>query len=488
LRREDGAKGGNNMKKINIGKSFQQKKFKYGGYATMLTIIVFAIVVAINLVVGQLNLKLDLSKNKLYSLSDQSVKIVSGIKKDVTIYAVYQSGKEDPTTNELLKKYAAKSKNIKISYIDPVLHPEKLTKYKTAGATIDAGSLIVESGNRNKTILYSDMVNSSSDGSSVQSYAGEQKITSAIMYVTSTTNPVVYSLQGHSEVALPTELTKALSDQNFTEKDLNLFSDQWNPQSGDVLLINSPQKDITADELTKIKAFLTKGGRGIFLVDLVKEDRPNLNQLLSNYGVSIPKAVILEGNSSNAVANNPQYLIPTLQSHDIVNPLSSAKEPVVMGYAQPISEVKPKRDTLKIEALLTTSDKAYGKTNLDSQTAEKEKNDLSGPFNIAVAVTDTVDSSDTTKNAKLVIFSSSSLLNSQFIAATNGGNLDMMMNSLNWLSERKDNISVLPKDVTATTLTMNGTEQMTVAAIAVIIIPLAIAAIGVVVWIRRRHL
>ena len=57
---------------MKILDSFKDKKFKYGGYATLLVAIVLAILVGVNLLVDLVPLKADLTKEQLYSLSEQT--------------------------------------------------------------------------------------------------------------------------------------------------------------------------------------------------------------------------------------------------------------------------------------------------------------------------------------------------------------------------------------------------------------------------------
>ena len=102
------------MKRINLKQSFQNKKFKYGGYATLVTIIFIAILVAINLIVDQMGIKVDLTPNELYSLSQQTYDILDDLDQDVTIYGLYETGKEQIMVTEVLDRYASHSKKINV--------------------------------------------------------------------------------------------------------------------------------------------------------------------------------------------------------------------------------------------------------------------------------------------------------------------------------------------------------------------------------------
>jgi ABC-type uncharacterized transport system involved in gliding motility auxiliary subunit len=279
-----------------------------------------------------------------------------------------------------------------------------------------------------------------------------------------------------------------MDNQNYPLKSLNLLTDKWEPKSGDMLLISSPKSDISADELTKLKDYFGKGGRAILMMDIVTgKDFPNLKALMETLGVEINKSLILESDADH-MYQSPVYLLPKMDSQTIMTPLISGKLPILFPGAQPIKQLKVKKSTLTIEPLLSTTEKSWGKVNLESKSTEKESGDINGPFDIAVAITDKLDSSDETKNAKVVIFSSSVFLGDQYLSATGGGNENLFMNSLNWVQDLKDNISITPKDLTAETITITDSQRLGYSAFVIVVIPAIVIIAGVVVWVRRRHL
>ena len=476
-----------NMKKLEIKKSFQSNKFKYGGYATLLTSMVLVILLVANLVVDKLDLKYDMTKNKLYSLSEQSYKVMDKLSKDINIISFNKQGSQNQGIAEILNKYHDKTKKITLKYIDPNTNPQIAKKYSSTANPIAAGSIVVESGSKFKVINESELYNTTQDQTtgqtSVQSLAVEQKVTGAIMYVLNDKNSVVYNLQGHSEIALAPEVTQDLANQNFTVKTLNLLLGDWKPAAGDMLIVSSPSSDITKDELTKLKDFFSKGGHAIFLMDVQKVRFPNLDDLMSTFGIQINQSLVLEGDTQHAY-QNPAYLVPKMDNHVIVNPMVSANLPILFPVAQPIEQLKVKKTSIKIEPLLTTTDKSWWRKNIDSAGTEKEAGDIDGPFDVAVAITDTQG----TSSAKIVVFSSSGFLSSQISSMTGGGNLDLFMNSMNWVQDLKENISITPKDVTTQGLKITQAQTLGYSAMVVIVIPAIIIIGGVVVWLKRRHL
>jgi hypothetical protein len=207
--------------------SFNNKNFKYGGYATLLTIIAVGMLVVLNLLAEQIPLKLDLSKNKIFSLSKQTYEIISDLDQDITIYALYESGKENTDITEILKKYTDHSKKVNLKFIDPNKNPGFVKKYSPDGENLSLGSLIVESGKKVKAIPASDLFNfdySNPYQPSVTSLAVEQRVTGAIMFVKSGKIPVIYALEGHGEQSLPLEISKQLEAENYELKSVNLYT------------------------------------------------------------------------------------------------------------------------------------------------------------------------------------------------------------------------------------------------------------------------
>lgn len=272
--------------------------------------------------------------------------------------------------------------------------------------------------------------------------------------------------------------------ENYTIKEINLLQGNTELKKEDILVIVSPRRDLSKEETDKIKTFLTSGGRAAFFMDITKEVLPNFQELLSFYGVKLQNALAVEGETQNVV-QNPIDLLPEMQTHDIVNSLKSRKLPVLMPVSQGISETNIKRNTVKIEPILTTSKNSWAKVNLNSTTMVKEPNDIQGPLNIAVAITD--EDTSVGRSSKLVVVGGATFIDDNVNSVTNGANVDFIMNSFNWLQDKKDSVSIRPKTLTAEKLMINVLQQLVLSGVVVILIPAVIMIIGITVWLRRRH-
>ncbi len=476
-------------KKNSLKNDLLNKRTQYGAYASVMTIAVVAVIIILNLVIDQFGLKFDLTKNKMFSLSDQTKQIVSNLDKDITIYGIYPTGNEDIQFMEMLDKYKSLSNKITITTKDPNLNPQFIQKYIKDEETIGVGSLIVESGNRFKVLSRYDLVDYQMNQSTYQYEATgislESKVTNAIKYVTTDDLPIAYILEGHSEVKLNEETEQALTDENYEVKTLDLLIDGSVPEDTDLLIITQPNRDYSKEEKDMIVEYLTKGGRAVFLLGMYTNEMPNFESVLAAYAVKPQNLPIIEGSGNNALQNNPLYLVPNIEAHDITTPLTNNKLRVVLPMTQAIESLSAKTANTKITPLLTTSNSAYAKGDMNSVTIEKEASDIDGPFNLAVLIEDSWFNDKVSFQTKVIVISSNNLLEANMLSA--GANVDFFMNCINFLVDKQDSIYIRPKSLAIEPLALNQTQALIILGVSVILLPILILAIGVVVWLRRRN-
>jgi ABC-2 type transport system permease protein len=487
------------VKKNPILESLSSKKVRYGGYATLLVVGALAVVIAVNVLVDQIPGKLDLTKNKIYTLAPETYKLLDSLKSDVTVTAIGKQGSEDPTVKTILAKYTAHTGRVKLASVDPDLNPGWAKQYDTTGQGLGAGSLVVVSGKKFKTIGVYDMYNydtSNYDPTNpnsqprLTSLSIEQRVTSAIQYVTAAKNITIYALSGHGEQALGAlGLTSALGNENYEVKDLNLLTEKTVPPDADIMLAMAPKKDISAEDADKLRAWLAGGGRMVVLMDIITSANPtpNLAGLLAAYGVEVQNVVVAEGDQSRIAAQNPLFIIPSLEYHDILSPLRTNHYDMVLIGAQAVRTLDLKKRTLKIEPLLTSSAKSYGKTDIaNAKSVSREVRDISGPFNLAVAITDPAPDPGK-QDTRLVVVGDVKFLQAGMPAQV-PGNGDFFLNSIGWLKGQKESITIRPKDVSQMRLSLSNLEALLFSGLVVILLPLLILGSGFAVWLRRRHL
>lgn len=473
-----------------IKKGINKKTLKNGSYSVVLSVIFVVIIVVVNLIVDAFPstyTELDVSDQQLFSIGDQTKDFLKELDKDVTIYQIAQSGSEDEVVSKLLKKYEEASDHIKVETKDPVVNPKFTSEY--TDEEVSSNSLIVVCEDRSKVVDYNNIYESSIDYNTysytTSGFDGEGQITSAISYVTSDNLPVLYTLDGHGEKSLDSTLQEDIEKANIEIKSLNLLTEESVPEDADCLMINSPSTDISEEERDAIIEYLENGGKAMIFSDYTEGSMDNFDAVLENYGVERVDGIVIEGDAQHYAMQMPYYLLPDVSSAEAVSDFSSQGYFVLAPYAQGIRQLDNVRDTLTIESLLTTSDEAYSKTDLNTETLEKTDEDIDGPFDIGVSITEEVDDDKTTQ---IVYYSTANLMDSQINQMVAGGNEQMITESLNWMcsTDEASTISIPSKSLEVSYLTVTAYDAAYWKICVMGLIPGVFLVVGFVVWLKRR--
>lgn len=480
----------NKNDKKKIIETISKKNIKNGTYSITMSVIFIIVVIVINSVVRELPLKYtewDISGQKMYSIGEKTKEMLGELEEDVVIYQIAQNGAEDETITKLLEKYEEGSEHVKIEAKDPVVNPKFVSEY--TDEELAANSLIVTSGKRSKVIHYNDIYKGTIDYNTYSyqttGFDGEGQITSAIGYVTSENLPVLYTLEGHGEKKLDPSVKESIEKANIEIKPLNLLSEGNIPDSIECLLINAPETDISAEEKEMIVEYLENGGKAMIFSDYTEENLANMDAVLANYGLEKAKGLVFEGDSQHYAMQTPIYLMPEVKNTAATSDTASTGYYVLTPYAQGIVKAEDVRDTVVIESLLTTSDQAYSKTNMNSKNIEKEDGDIDGPFDIGVSVTEKLEDN---KETKIVYYSTSSLLDSQMNAMVSGGNQMLVMESLKWLADTEESatVSIPAKSLEVSYLTLTDYDASFWKICTIVLIPGFFLVAGFTVWLKRR--
>ena len=476
------------MKNMN---SENRRRLRLGGYSALLILIAIAAAVVINILVGKIPTNytnLDLTSASLYSLSDQTKEIVSGLDEDVTVYLIAETGAENAAITELLGKYEGLSGRLKVKYVDPNVQPGFVKKY--TDTEISLNSIVVESDKRYKLIPYEDIVvtsytyNQNTGGYAAENtFDGENRITSAVDYVVSDTLPTLYTITNHGEAALSDSMLKKLEDQNIDVAELNTLTVESIPEDATCVLINSPLTDYTENDIRMLEDYMKSGGNLMLTTFYLEEGRPNLEKFMAEYGLSLVDGVIMEGDSGHTYYGYPHYLIPEYGSHEITAPLSAAGYAVLYPTAQGIETAETYRDSLKITPLLMTTDTAYSKVDVaNMQTYDFEEGDIQGGFDIAVAV------EDGKYNGRIVWFTSYVFSTDDADTLVSGANYDLLVNAFGWTCEHESSISIHGKDLAVEYLNINTADGRSLTVFFMAVLPIAAVIAGaVVIYKRKKH-
>ena len=461
-----------------------------------LTILLFAIIVAlylvINFVVQQANFTdFDFTKEKFYSISQATEDKLQNLDEDVTIsiYNMYQY------VEDFAYKYANLNDHIKVEELENL---NAKTDWKTNYGVTDTSSfLVIQTEDKEKILFSSDFY--TYDYTTYEEIdTTEEAITNAILDVTIEEKPKIYFLTGHN---LYSEdyfqyLQMSLEDEANEVESIDLLTTGSVPEDCQVLVITALQEDITEKERDAILDYIEQGGEILLLMDpnLNKIEMPNFQDVLDEYGVSISDGYLLEGDANQMMAGAPNYIItPISSSSEIVKNISMGLNICLINSGKldfaSTEELEEKNVTL--ETLATVSDQAFYRTDLESSSETKiDSDEDAAGATVAAMLTKEVDEDNT---SKLIVFANTAFatnvqIDPQYyiLAITNYNNEDVLLNSVSYLTQREDNITIR-KDSEAVT-TYNVTEMQTRIVLGLIFsIPILIVVIGIVVWQLRRR-
>lgn len=456
---------------------------KGGSYSLVLTGIVLAILIAVNVLASVLPstwTQLDISSAKLYSITSNTKAVVNALEKDVTIYWMVQSDKEDDIIENLLAKYESLSEHIEVVKKNPDVYPTFAQQYTSE--TVLNNSLIVECGDSSRYISYEDIYLTEADMASYSyttSFDGEGAITSAIDYVVSEDHPKLYMTEGHGEAEVSDVFAEQIEKQNIETVTFTLLNSDTIPEDADVVLIHAPTSDISKEEKDMLAEYTKNGGKLMVMAGPAEDGvLTNLYSLLGDYGVEAAEGIAAEGDRNYYAFRQPYILLPDMAEHEITNPLIEGNYYAIMPIAQGLTVTDT---TGSVTQLLTTSETAYSKAaGYAIETYEKEEGDVDGPFATAVAV-------DCGSGGRMVWFASSNFLDDMYNAYSSGANLDLGMNALSFMIGEREAVAIRSKSLNYSYLTINESAASYLKVMMIGVFPLAFLGYGVYVIVSRRR-
>lgn len=457
-----------------------QIALKGGTYSVLMTGIVLAILVAVNVFVSVLPsslTKYDMSATKLYSITSNTKVVVNALEKDVKIYWIVQADEEDAVLENLLSKYESLSDHIQVVKKNPDVYPTFASKYTSE--EVANNSLIVECGEKSRYISASEIYVSqmAADGYSTEtSFDGEGAITSAIDYVVSEELPKLYVLEGHGEAELPETFAKQIERENMETENFSLLNEDTVPEDADAILLYAPTTDISEKEKEILVDYVENGGKMMVAAGPTESGKlTNLYSILENYDVEAADGIVVEEDREYYAFQQPYILLPELQDSEITSPLAEENYYAILPIAQGL---KVNDTTGRVTELLKTSETAFSKkAGYDLETYEKEEGDTDGPFALAVSI-------DTEKDGQIVWFSSSLFLEDMYNSYSSGANLDIGMNTLSSLIGEREAVSIRSKSLNYNYLTIDESTASLLKTMMIGVFPIAFVVVGIVIMVR----
>ncbi len=490
--------------KFSISEAFRDRKFKYSGMATILVIAVVLVALTINLLCSLIPYRLDVTANKMYSISDKTMSIINRLDKDIDIYFLYQAGGEDDDVMEIASRYATASNHIRTRVVDPIANPGFVNDYlldpDKQSTTPAAGTVIVEckelkkfqvlSSNDFYSYAYDD-----EDSSTVTMvyFNAEQAFTSAIVAVTCVDEYNVAVLTGHNEDEFPEEMKKVLSNLFINFYDVDLQTEEI-PEQTDVLLVLTPEFDILDVEKEKILAFLDSKdtcGSALFIMGKATTPTPNFDYVMSKFGIELDNEIIYEEDTSRTAAGL-KYAMLMPYNKVAATDYTGVSQRLYLEKAKPIYALELVKNSTVIQAVANTSSLAWSSSVAKSGTIDFNlETDTLAPstgFTPIVAVTDYGDAAGV-KYSRVFVANCAGFMLKDQTRLNAYSNDEVFYSGLFWcLDSDSTMVTLTPKYYITSTHTLATKGLYVYAAIIGIAIPIGILILGLVIFLKRRHL
>jgi ABC-type uncharacterized transport system involved in gliding motility auxiliary subunit len=472
----------------DIVRDFSGRQARYGSLTFASVAIVLGILAALNYLGQRHSKRWDLTAASQWTLSDQTKKVLQGLTKPVHA-TVFARTEDFERFRSRLDEYTYQTKQLQVEYVDPEKQPSRAERLKENAL----GTVVLEYDGRVQRV--------SSDA--------EQDLTNGLIKVLQATEPKLYFVTGHGERDIAGSdgagyagIVGELKGDNFTTETFVLLQ-QDIPADASVVVIAGPKSDLLEPEITKLKTFLTKGGKLLVLIDPPqKADAPpqaNLLALLKDWSVDVGTNAVLDPMSQ---LRGTQADVPVAAQYPFHQITNTFRMLTAYPYSRSVKPIEGAPAGRTATTFVLSGRNSWAETDLQRLTTKGEaepqfdKGDVQGPISLAVAVSapvadaappppaaDGQDNPNKPETRLVVVGDSDFAANS---VAGMGGNRDMFLNIINWLAQQENLISVRPRNPADRRLTLTAGQDRMISWFALGILPGLILLAGVQAWWRRR--
>jgi ABC-type uncharacterized transport system involved in gliding motility auxiliary subunit len=476
-----------------VVRALGRRQLKYGTNTLVLVIAVLGLLGGLNYLAARHTRRFDLTKDQRYSLSDQTRKVVAALKEDVKV-TYFQRQREMGRGQDRLKEYQALSDRLKVEFVDPVQSPAKAQAYDVRGPW---PVLVVEKDDKRERL--------SSDS--------EQELTNAIIKVNRSGKKMICMLEGQGERSaeesgergfsgVKSSLTKGLYDV----KNVFLLREKAVPTDCTALVVAGPEKDLLPDTTAAIRDWVKAGGKALVMIEPeLKESFPNLAALLKEWNIEAGGDVVVDVSGMGQIFGFSE-LAPLAIEYPFHAITDKFRLPTLYGGARSVAAGKATIEGVFAQDLVKTSEQSWAESDLALKGPIKfeDGKDRMGPISLAAVATvrgkapapaatpspapgaspaPAPEEPKAPEGRVVAIgdadFASNSLLGFQ-------GNEDFFLNTIAWLAEDTDLISIRPKEPENQAMFLSRQVQQNVAWFALVILPGLFVLGGVASWWRRR--
>lgn len=493
----------------------KNKWLKETSFTILLIVAVISAYVAINMVMKALDIQdIDMTEEGLYTVSEESKKELNDINKEVKIYVFGYD--ENASVVDLAKQYSKFNDKISVEVVSTDERPELASTY---GVESDDEVLVFVCDGRNITVDSSDFYDY--NYTTYEEYdTTEQAITNSILAVTLEDAPKIYFLTGHNEYNLTSylaSLNSQLENEVNEVETLDLLVKNEIPEDCSTLAIVNPTTDFTDFETELIKNYINKGGNILWLKDYSSTGTlENAQKILDLYGVTPSNdGIIIEQDKSAMLMQTSDIILPQINEDSEITSDISVNGKVVLADSGKL-EIKSDEELEELgvtsTTLLSTSEQAFWRTDFTKSSLSPSADEEVKEYTIGALLTKTISKSDENEEtdedenvdeseeteedsitSNLVIYANAFFATDQAITIQSQSipmvylynNKDLVMNSISYLTNRTETITIRK---TYSTISYTATSQENLVVVLIIFIaPLVIIAVGLIVWIRRKH-
>lgn len=483
--------------------------------SAVLTVLAVGIACLAYYVAARNPVRKDFSEMGLNTLSDKTTAVLRSLETDVEAKAFFETGSIPASMIEdILKEYSRVSPKFRFEMIDPAARPAEARKLNVS----DYGVVFI-AGDKRKNVGMADIFKFSYDpygGEAPPEFTGEQAFTNAVIALVSKDQKTLCFLEGHGEGGIDGSgggeygaVGRMLEGENFIVKTINLAVEKAVPGECAAIGVMGPQKMFLQPELEALNAYLSSGGRALFLLEPARET--GLESMLSIWGIAVGNDVVID--PGRFFGEDPLAPIPELAPHEITSKLLESKLTVTLQGARSVSPIGSTIDGVEAFSLLKTTSKGWGETDLKTARPKYDAAaDLEGPVSLGAAAEKLLepktakqvaendeDEEDRAVTApvistRIVVFGDADFPSNSLVSMDGiikqlmggSGNADLFMNAMAWLAGEEEMIVIRPRPVDFRPLEMTAQQRGGLFLICVALIPLALAAAGAWIWARRR--
>lgn len=454
----------------------------------------------------------NVSSDRFYELSEDTRNVLANLETDVTVVAFFQP--DHPWFRDvryLLREYEQAVSRLedisfKVKVVDPNRDLAETQRLVLQYDLTDPNVIVFEAGSRRRHVPAAELVVQTGRANAGQLFArsetafcGEQVFSSAIQSITEKERPVVYMLAGHGEHDIDDYNRKAgyssiatlMRRDNIEVKTLLLAQEGKLPDDCSALIVAGPAERLSISEVDLMSEYLDKNGRVMVLIDPLR--RVGLDALLREWGVQPADGVVL---GRETRTSGWELVVRRYGKHRITKALRQGNRMTTFCRPRPIDPVAVKdpragdvADRPRVTILAGVGAEGWVETDLDAPRRFDVNMDRPGPVAVAVAIEKgpvlgiDVELAPT----RLVVIGDSQFASNGGLKDYGGYNADFFLGCVNWMLEREELMAILPKQPGELHLDMDQRQTRVAMLVVSGVFPLLAAAVGIVVWLRRRH-